>query len=51
MAGGIADAQDSYRLFYYICVGALAATAVFVMLLKQPRVPGGGIGERRERNR
>ena len=40
MAGGIADAQDSYRLFYYICVGALAATAVFVMLLKQPRVPG-----------
>ena len=40
MAGGIADAQDSYRLFYYICVGALAATAVFVMLLRQPRVPG-----------
>ena len=34
MAGGIADAQDSYRLFYYICVGALAATAVFVMLLR-----------------
>ena len=48
MAGGIADAQDSYRLFYYICVGALAATAVFVMLLKQPRVPGDGIRERRE---
>ena len=40
MAGGIADAQDSYRLFYYICVGALVATAVFVMLLRQPRVPG-----------
>ena len=40
MAGGIADAQDSYRLFYYICVGALVATAVFVMMLRQPRVPG-----------
>ena len=48
MAGGIADAQDSYRLFYYICVGALAATAVFVMLLRQPRIPGGVIRERRE---
>lgn len=39
MAGWIADIQDSYELFYYVCVGALAAAAVFVMLLRQPRAP------------
>ena len=40
MAGGIADAQDSYLLVYYICVGALAMAAVFVMLLRQPHATG-----------
>ena len=39
MAGWIADIQDSYELFYYVCVGALAVAAVFVMLLRQPRAP------------
>ena len=42
MAGWIADVQGSYRLFYYVCVGALAAAAVFVVLLRQPRAPRRG---------
>ena len=39
MAGFIADVQDSYALFYFISIGALALTAVFVILLRQPRAP------------
>ena len=29
--------EDSYALFYFISIGALALTAVFVILLRQPR--------------
>ena len=39
MAGFIADVQESYALFYFISIGALALTAVFVILLRQPRAP------------
>ena len=35
LAGWIADVQGSYRLFYYVCVGALALAALFTVMLRQ----------------